>query len=88
MLGVAQHLRHRLQQLPADCSIALHQGPELPEGEPMTDKVGRGRDGRGKAFVPCLAGGLFFEEAINGFSLQYLSMGWLVYRVIIAVRVK
>ena len=43
LLGLAEHLRHRLQQLPADHAVALHQRTELPEREPVADEVGRRR---------------------------------------------
>ena len=45
-LGVTEHLRHRLQQLPADRSVGVHQRAELPEGESVADEVARGRDRR------------------------------------------
>jgi pyruvate dehydrogenase E1 component beta subunit len=49
---VAQHLRHPLQQLPADHPVCLHERAEIPVGEPVTGELARGGDrGRARALV-------------------------------------
>src|SRR5579859_249916 len=46
LLGLAQVLRQRLQELPADDAVSLDQRAELPEREPVADEVFRRGDRR------------------------------------------
>src|SRR5215471_16578427 len=51
-VGGTQPLRQRLQELPGDGAVALHQRAKLPEREPVADQVSCGGDrGRARAAV-------------------------------------
>src|SRR5215208_3779714 len=52
LLCGAQPCRERLQEVPADGPVALHERAEIPVRQSPADEVGRGRDRRrARAFV-------------------------------------
>src|SRR5690242_15389636 len=46
LLGLAEPLRHHLEQLPRDLGVRLDERPELPRGEAVADDFGLGGHGR------------------------------------------